>query len=256
MTSRTFKDVDIVLTRPAGSAQTLARTLRAQGAHCINLPVLSIRPLAATASLLDALTRAEQADALVFASPNAVRYCWRLRADFRPRGLVFAQGPATAAALRRRGQACIVPRHGYTTEDLLQHEFFSDVAGKCIVRLAGIGGRDLLIGALRDRDADATAIALYQRQPARLDRRHHTALAAMTDPVLVVSSAETLALLPDIVDPAMWQRLRAGRLLVSSERLRAAAEHAGFTVICTAASAASADLRAGLSRFPDASQGR
>ena len=252
----TLAGMDIVLTRPAGSAVALSARWRAEGARCLNIPLISIRPRADDAALQIALADAERADALVFASPNAARCCLRLRADFRPHGRIFAQGPATAAVLHRHGLAASVPARGFTTEDLLHDDFFADVAGKRVLRLAGTGGRDLLLRSLRERGADAEAIALYRRVPARLDRRHHDALAAMPDPVVLISSAESLALLPPALGVAVWTRLRHCRVLVSSPRLHLAAREAGFQRIHDAASAASADLRAGLAELAEASRGR
>jgi uroporphyrinogen-III synthase len=108
----------VVLTRPVGSARSMQRSLLRAGARCVNLPLLSIRDLAASDALLAALAGAATADAVVFASPNAVRACYRLHPAFEAPALTFAQGPATARALRRRGVHAILPEQGFTSEDL------------------------------------------------------------------------------------------------------------------------------------------
>lgn len=254
--SAALAGIDIVLTRPVGGAAALLRSLRGLGARCINLPMLSIRDCAADVELIAGLADAEQADAIVFASVNAVRACWRLNPHFAPRGRVFAQGPATATALRGHGQTATVPAQGYATEDLLRDDFFKEVGGRRIVRMAGVGGRDLLVQALRNGGAQATAIALYARVPSRLDRRHLNALMQMPDPIVVVTSAESLARLPLAVSVSIAAHLLGRRLLVSSRRLHDEAAALGFTRIAQAHSAASADLRAGLGRLADASRGR
>jgi uroporphyrinogen-III synthase len=170
--------------------------------------------------------------------------------------MVFAQGPATARALQRHGVDATLPDRGYTSEDLLSHNFFSAVDGKRVVRLAGQGGRDLLLSSLRARGCDASAIALYQRVPARWQQRHRDILHAYADPVLVISSAETLEGLRLRLVNAQWERLRNWRVLVSSVRLEAAALDAGCAHVHVARSAASADLRAGLMALTEASRGR
>ncbi len=248
--------LDVVLTRPVGSARSMQRSLMAAGARCVNLPVITIRDLPQSPALRTALTTAAGADALVFASPNAVHGCYRLLPRFRARGLVFAQGPATARALRRRGVDAILPDGGYTSEDVLRHNFFGVVAGKRVVRLAGQGGRDLLLSSLRARGCDASAIALYRRVPARWQQRHRDILRAYADPVLVISSAETLEGLRLRLVKVQWERLCGWRMLVSSARLEAAALDAGCAHVHVARSAASADLRAGLMALTEASRGR
>jgi uroporphyrinogen-III synthase len=245
-----------VLTRPVGSGKSLQHRLGGDGAHCVNLPVLAIRALPVSDALHAALDSAARADALVFASPNAVRACFRLRPQFRTRGLVFAQGPATAQALRRRGLQPIQPEHGFTTEDLLRHPFFAAVAGRRVLRLAGQGGRDLLVNSLRERGGDATAMALYRRAPARWHKRHRDLIETLVDPILVVSSAEVLEGLAAHCSPTQWARVRSWRILVSSPRLEVAAIQAGFARVYRASSAASADLRAGLLALTEASLGR
>jgi uroporphyrinogen-III synthase len=254
--STPLRGIHIVLTRPVGSGKSLQLRLGSDGAHCVNLPVLAIRTLVASDALHAALDSAARADALVFASPNAVRACFRLCPQFRPRGLVFAQGPATAQALQRRGLQPIQPEHGFTTEDLLRHPFFAAVAGRRVLRLAGQGGRDLLVNSLRERGCDAAAIALYRRAPARWQKRHRDLIGTLVDPILVVSSAEVLDGLAAHCDGAQWARVRGWRILVSSPRLESAAGQLGFAHVHLARSAASADLRAGLLALTEASLGR
>jgi uroporphyrinogen-III synthase len=246
-----LKGLEVVLTRPVGSAAALLRDLRADGAACANLPLFSVQALAPTPALAASLAMAERADALVFASPNAVRACWRLQPRFRARGVVFAQGPATARALRRRGVAPVVPERGFASEDLLAHAFFAEVAGRHVVRLAGRGGRDLLPRTLAARGARVDVLALYERVPAKWDRRHRDVLDRFADAWFVITSAEGLQQFAERVAAAPRRRL-----LVSSERLHAAAQAAGFARVRVAASAAAADLRAALGECNDAPAGR
>ncbi len=248
--------LDLVLTRPVGAADAIMRRWRAEGARCINLPIFSIRDVSTSPELLDRLREAKAADALVFASPSAVAAWLRLAPGLQPTGRVFAQGPATARALRRAGIDATVPTQGFTSEDLLRDPYFMAVAGRRIIRLAGEGGRTLLLQTLVHAGADASAIALYRRLPARLDKRHRLALAALADPVLIVSSMDSLERLPTVIAELERDDLREGRLLVSSERLSARARALGFDRVHVADSAASADLRAGLECLTEASRAR
>lgn len=239
-----LKGTEVVFIRAAG--HHFCQRLRALGARCFNLPVITVHPLPDTPALQAALSAAEQSDAVIFASPNAVRFCYQIRPDFAPCGQVFGQGPATQAALRRHGVSAHIPVSGYTSEDLLANPWFTEIRGKQIVRISGIGGNDVLLHNLLERCALATTLALYERRPGRLTRRHFESLNHCKKPVLVITSAEILQILPSLVPIASWQWLRQQHLLVSSPRLEAAAQHAGFDQITRAASAAWADLRASL----------
>jgi len=236
----------VVLTRPAGSETEALADLRRLGAEACNLPVIDLQPLPISQALLTGLEAAELTDAVVFASPAAVQFCFLHKADFAPRGSVFAQGPGTQQALAARAIAALVPTAGFTSEDLLELPWFQQVAGKSVVRIGGRGGREELVETLLARRAKAQAVAVYERQTAYLGPSQIQALASMVDPLLVITSAETLHSLPGLLPEKLRQHLRAGRILVSSPRLAHLAQHAGFARISVAASAVWADLRASL----------
>ena len=246
----------VLLTRPLGEADHLLRLLRGDGWSCRNIPLFALRDLPASAVLQADLRQAERADALVFASPNAVRACFRLRPEFAPTGQLFAQGPATARALRQRGLPCSTPSAGFTTEDLLAHPYFSDIHGRRILRVSGTNGRELLLASLRDRGAQARVLALYARVPVPWTSRHLRCLTASVDALWVVSSKDSvIELRQRLMQPTLQHALH-WPLLVSSHRLAEIAHDLGFTRLHTAASAASADLRAGLQALKDRSQSR
>lgn len=242
----------VVLTRPAGTAAEALADLHRLGAQACNLAVIDLQPLPISQVLLSGLHAAEQADAVVFASPAAVQFCFLHKPDFKPQGCVFAQGPGTQQALAAHAIVAMVPTAGFTTEDLLELPWFQQVAGKSIVRIAGRGGREELIETLLARQAKAQAVAVYERLPAYLGPKQIQSLAAMADPLLVISSAETLHALPGLLPEKLRQQLRGGRIVVSSERLAHLAQHAGFTRITMAASAVWADLRATLLSLAEA----
>jgi uroporphyrinogen III methyltransferase/synthase len=107
----------VLVTRPAEEAAALADALRDLGAEPVLAPAIEVRPLE-DPSALDAALRAVRAyDWVVFTSANGVRHVWRRLEALglggaledgehgRPPGVprVAAIGPATAAALERRG---------------------------------------------------------------------------------------------------------------------------------------------------------
>ena len=92
---------------------------------------------------------------------------------------------------------------------------------------------------LAARGATVLRAHVYQRLPARLDRRHAEALQRhQRKPLYVLlSSAEALAnILAALPDDAR-RALCAGSAIVSSPRLAAAARKAGFARVLRAASA-------------------
>lgn len=234
----------MVLLLAAQTAGARVAELQMLGATCLNLPVLGIRWLAPTVTRVGALRSAQSADYLVFASPNAVAGCFRLLPGFRPQGRVYAQGPATRAALAAHGIAARLPSAGFTSEDLLEEPDWRELCGRRVVRIAGVGGRALLLQSLVARGADATAIAVYRRTTRALSPSRLAALTALARPVLVISSAESVQALARRLPPTVWQSLRSTPWLVSSPRLAELAAANGSREVWVARSAAWVDLRA------------
>jgi len=97
----------------------------------------------------------------------------------------------------------------------------------------------LLDRELAARGAMVVRAHVYQRLPARLDRRHAEALQRNTRKPLYVllSSAEALANILAALPEDARHALCAGSAVVSSARLATAAREAGFARVLRAASA-------------------
>lgn len=234
----------VVLVQAAPSATARVAELRALGADCLNLPVLATRWLDGTAARLDALRQAQLADYLVFASPIAVAGCFLLMPNFWPQGVVYAQGPATQSALAAAGVAARLPANGFTSEDLLNEAEWREPRGRQVVRIAGQGGRELLLASLAARGAVTAAVAVYRRVTRPLSHARLQALGRLPRPLLVITSAEAVRALAQRLPAAAWQRLQRGPWLVSSPRLAELAAHSGCSRVLLARSAAWVDLRA------------
>lgn len=233
----------VVITRPVGSATSLARQVRAAGGVPVVLPGMALRGAVdagvARAALLAALGDDEL---LVFTSPTAVRFAARL-APLRTSGTVLAVGQGTARALRRHGVgAPLVPRR-QDSEGLLGHSALASVRGRRVALIGAPGGRGLLARELTARGAHLREVQVYRRVPARLDRRHLAAVLELPPSACVLlSSAEALHNLHGQLPPPARARWLAATAVVSSERLAAAAHAAGFARVVRATSALSADL--------------
>jgi uroporphyrinogen-III synthase len=179
-----------------------------------------------------------------------VRFAHRLAAPLRLRDArAFAVGAGTRAVLARHGLDALAPSGRGESESLLALPELADVRGRRIAVVGAPGGRDLIVPTLRARGADVEPIHVYERLRPRLTRVHFQALAAATDPLLLlVSSGEALANLLVLLPAACLQRLRAQGIVVSSARLAAKARANGFADVSIADSAAPDDLLAAAAR--------
>jgi uroporphyrinogen III methyltransferase/synthase len=139
-----------VVTRPRDQAAELVRALEEHGAEVVSAPAIRIVPLADLSPLRAALGRLADYDWLVFTSQNAVRIVcdrlaeWGLAPQDLARVPVAAIGPATAAALARRG---IVPA-------LVPPQFVAEAVVAALAARGELRGRRVLLPRAREaRDA-------------------------------------------------------------------------------------------------------
>jgi uroporphyrinogen-III synthase len=232
----------VVITRPAGTATALARRVRAGAGVPLLLPGLALHgvddPTAARAGLRAALAD----DLLIFTSPAAVRHAAMLLPLATAAG-VLAVGQGTARALRRHGIAAPLTPSRQDSEGLLEHPALHDLRGRRVALIGAPGGRGVLREQLLARGARLREVHVYRRVLPRLNRRHVEALMRLpASACVLLSSAEAVQNLHDLLPPSAWTRLCAATAVVSSERLAVAVRAAGFTRTVLAASALSADL--------------
>ncbi len=240
-----LRGATLILTRSAGSARTEARHVRALGGTPLLLPGTRIAPPQDRSAARSALVAALSAPVCIFASPAAVRMARSMSLDRPDRGTrVLAVGAATARALHRAGVRGICVPSRADSEGLLALPVLSRPPSR--VGLVGApGGRELLPRVLAERGARVLHAGVYQRLPARLDRRHHHALAQMQYPAYVlISSLDALGNLMQQLPAAARARLMSATAIVSSPRLAAAVRAAGFMHVQQARSALSQDMLA------------
>lgn len=232
----------VVITRPAGTARTLATQVRALGGVPLLLPGLALRAAADPAAARMALAAALQYELLIFTSPAAVRFAARLM-PLRSKAMVFAVGQGTARLLRRHGVAAQAPGGPQDSEGLLALQALRTLSGRRVALVGAAGGRGVLREQLAARGGVLREAHVYRRVPPRLDRRHVGALLALpADTRVLWSSAEALQQLQRLLPAAAWASLCRATAVVSSERLAQAAQLAGFARISRAASALGEDL--------------
>ncbi|WP_240601730.1 uroporphyrinogen-III synthase [Oleiagrimonas sp. MCCC 1A03011] len=241
--AQTLAGVDIVITRPSGTARALARRVRARGGEPHLLPGLSLRAMP-EAEAGKAWRQAQRDDLLIFTSPAAVRFAQRL-APLDTQARVLAVGSGTRRALQRAGcmQAESPPRRSQHSEGLLEHPWLQSVRGLRVNLITAPGGRDLLATALIERGAQVRITHVYERVRPRLGRRHVQMVQALDASAwLLVTSAQALDNLMQVLPEAAVRHLQACRIVVSSARLQQHAREAGFGEPVRAASASAGDL--------------
>ncbi|MBX3702105.1 MAG: uroporphyrinogen-III synthase [Dokdonella sp.] len=233
----------LVLTRPAGTARTLAAQARARGATVVLLPGLSLRRH--DTPELRARLHAMRCDDWIFTSPAAVDACCALDWQAPAAARVFTVGTGTRRVLARHGVAALAPASGADSEALLAMPQLARLRGRRIALVGAPGGRNLIAPQLAARGARVEPLHVYARQAPRLSRRHFAALAAAPEPWLsLLSSGEALEHLCALLPAALAARWRAQPLIVASERLAAQARQRGFGQIVVAASAVGGDMLA------------
>ena len=239
--------------RPRGQHAGLRAAAARHGARTLALPVCAIDIHD------DAPTRAALADALrartvLYTSPNAVAAAAALHPLAPRRGqCVLAVGDGTRRALRRHGIEADAPAR-MDSEGLLAMPQLAGIAQQRIALVTGVGGRNLIAPALRERGAEVQRVDVYTRRPLPLSHARLDALDAALDDaarvLLALSSGEALQrLLAEL--PANLRSAFAGiAVAAASARLAEAARNAGFQRIAIAASARpDALLRAAISAF-------
>ena len=235
-------DRKLVLTQPAGTVASLARRIRTYGGTPVLLPGLSLRAMEDRDHAQTALRAAMGDELLLFTSPAAVRFAAAL-ITLQTQALVLAVGQGTARVLARYGLSALAPVRCQNSEGLLALSALQSVCGRHVALIGAAHGRVLLPETLLERGAKLREVHVYRRLPARLDVRHVGAVQSLpTDACVLLSSAQALRNLHRALSPALWRKLCALLVIVSSQRLVSIAMDAGFERVRCAASAGAVDL--------------
>jgi uroporphyrinogen-III synthase len=250
----------VLVTRPQGRADDLQRAIVAAGGSVEHVPMLAIEPLDALRDAAqwrateDKLRHVARYRRVIAISVNAVHYGvpWlQSQAAGIADGIVwYGIGAATAAEFARFGIAAHGGGAGATSEALLALPDLQNVRGETILILRGIGGRETLAGALRERGAEVEYAECYRRAAPRFDEAARALLRRAGFDALCVNSAETLQHLADAIRAvATWDDYRGVPLLVPSERVARQAVELGFERPLVAADAGTPATVAALSQL-------
>ena len=235
----------VLLARPVGHSETLARRIAAAGGDVVVLPTSSLRGCTDPQRARETLSRTGNAFAVIFISPTAVRHAWRLAPalGFGPRTEVVAVGPSTARSLARHAIEAEVPEQRYDSEGVLALPLFATPRGKRVVLIGAPGGRGEIAASLARRGAIVEHAHVYARCLPRWRASHLAALREAVAPrVLMVSSVDAVEALRKLMPAADFKRLLRDRAVVSSDRDAKALRMAGMQRVVVAGSALPAAL--------------
>ena len=253
----------VFMLRPAGEEHALLSALRERGVTAVNLAVLRIVGNA-PADALNSFTAARSATRILFSSPGAVTHAHRIDTALSlgwfaagghlrrcaVTGGVLAPGRGTRAALATLGIAPVqIPTARFDSEGLLALPALAGPGSGPVAIVGAPGGRGLLETTLSKRGIAVIPVHVYVREDSPPDAARVQDLLAAERPVLVVSSANALARLWDILPAPAREKLgQRSLLVVAGNRLATQASAMGFAAISVAKSAHVAHLVAGVER--------
>lgn len=236
----------IWVTRPENQSALLCEMINNAGGRAVQFPVIEIIPLTVPQDNNKLQSEIETADIFIFVSRNAVLNVENLIEGFFSRirdRQILAIGAGTKQELSRKGLANIVSTEsGVGSEALLDLEQLQPdvIAGKNIVIVRGVGGRDKLEKTLQPLHVSVRYLEVYQRKLPDVDETTLAGAWELNPPdVIVVTSIEGLQNLFNMTVDSGKERLLNTQLVVMSRRIRQAALDMGFVPVPVVATDAS-----------------
>ena len=225
----------IVITRPAHQAGALCQLIQAAGGEVTLFPTLAIVPLEPTDETHTLLSQINHYDLIIFISPNAVEYGLNLiqatttLADSIKLATI-GQGSAKTLQSKLGKEPDIVPEKNFNSEGLLATPALQDnIQQKRILIIRGNGGREVLKATLEQRGATVDYLEAYKRvKPSPPTGEIQLQLQNQQIAAIVVTSAESLKNLLELVPEVVNHQLLETPLILMNSRLVAVAKEAGF----------------------------
>lgn len=222
MAGHELAGVQVLVTRPVSQAQHLQDLILAHGGTPLCLPLLTITPIAPSPDSVP------DADIIIFVSRNAVQHGRAWFAHWPPAAQLGVIGQGTAAALRDADAPVqLMPTH-FDSETFLALPQVQSLAGQRVVIVRGVGGRETLASALRERGAQVDYLEVYQRScPDWSMADMQPALAA---DIITITSGAALENLAQLAQQHTLPALFAKPLAVYHARIASRAAQLGFTL--------------------------
>jgi len=226
----------IWVTRPRQQAEPLCQLIESAGGTAVRLPVIEIQPLPETQGQGVIGAGLEKLDLVIFISRNAVNHAATVLPDFYNRIAgkpLLAVGAGTQDELALLGRAdAIYAATGVGSEALLQMEplRLETLAGKRILIVRGVGGRELLEQTLRVAGAELLILEVYQRSIPGVNAGAMADLWRNYPPdAIIITSVEGLQNLVQMTASDQKALLLRTPLVIMSDRISATARKLGFS---------------------------
>jgi uroporphyrinogen-III synthase len=247
----------VLVTRPAGRAEALLAALELRGYRCLHQPMLSLEPLVELSpAQRELLLNADRYQHIIFVSLTAIELGMDWLEHYWPQlpvGLKwYAVGRSSARRLGEFGVEPQLPETEMTSEGLLQLPSLLHCAGERVLLVRGEGGRTLLARTLEERGARVDQLALYRRWSTSLAPGElYRDMVGADVQVILLSSADGLASLLDLLTPEETNNVTRMVILVPSSRVAQSARQAGFRHVVVAADASDQSMLRALEGLPD-----
>jgi uroporphyrinogen-III synthase len=215
----------VAVTRATRQAGPLIAGIEQLGGRVFLFPTLLIEQVI-DAGVEAKLASFSNAHMLIFVSPNAVLHglsLTRARADWPKLATIAAVGCSTATILEeQRLRVDLVPELGSGAAALLELQAFqgAEIVGRRVFIFKGRGGLALLADELALRGAVVEEVDVYERRVPEVDPGLFLATARRGGiDVIVITSAQALVNLFEMVGIAGRQWLCRAELVVVSERI-------------------------------------
>jgi uroporphyrinogen-III synthase len=224
----------IVITRPKHQANALAKDIKAVGGNIFLFPTLEIVPVQLTQTDKEKIQHLSETDIIIFISPNAVEHGLNHIEALTelPKHILLAtvgQSSAKILSARLGKQPDITPEENFSSEGLLETTAMQNVTNKRILIIRGNGGREHLKQTLQQRGALVEYINAYQRvKPETSTTDFEQYLQNNQIAAIVITSAESLKNLLELVPEKVITQLLQVPLLLINQRLVDIAKEAGF----------------------------
>ncbi len=243
----------VLIVRPAGLGERLARLLAAEGAQATLFPTIEMLPAPRPARLAAVIARLHTFDWAVFISPTAAREgvrAVRSCRDWPAEPRIAAVGSGTAAALGELGFATVLaPAAPGDSEALVSLPELQDVEGQNVVIFRGEGGREYLAQVLAGRGARVEYAECYRRsRPATDPEPVLRSWRAGGIQAVCAASGEAVGNLREMLAEEGMAVARSTPVFVPHPRVATAAREAGFahTIVVTGGDASTVE---GLAAF-------
>ena len=247
MQNKPLRGIGIAITRPIDQAKKLSALISEAGGTPILFPLIEITPLADYSQFQAVISDIKDYDWAIFISSNAVQNGMPhlVKAGTTPSLKFAAIGPVTASELQSFGVKDVLTplshvqdgdesKIRFDSESLLTLPEMTNVAGKKILIVRGVGGRDVLAETLKARGAQVTFAECYQRINPQTNCNLLAQLWAEKKlHGIVVTSSEAMRHLLDLAGDAEW--LRNITLFVNHTRISELPLQMGLKVLVAGA---------------------